>query len=119
MPANSSPPSELRFALAGFSMSRAVTVAAATILAPCDTCGQVVVAPTDLTVVRYRGTEQGWYRFVCPRCGQPTTRDANGQVFALLAGVPVVVIDVELELVTGPVICLDDLIDLHADLARL
>lgn len=88
------------------------------ILAPCDDCGQVLVLPTDLIVVRYPDAT-GWYRFVCPACGQPTQHAADWRTFLLLAKTSTVILDVVVDAGSGPVIVLDDLIDLHADLARL
>lgn len=88
-----------------------------TIRAPCDDCGHVLILPADLTVVRYPDAT-GWYRFVCPACGQPTTHDADWRTF-LLAKTSTVILDVVVDAGSGPVIALDDLIDLAADLARL
>jgi hypothetical protein len=89
-----------------------------TILAPCGDCGQVVVLPRDLTVVRYPDAT-GWYRFVCPCCGQPTQLAADWRVFLLLARTTTVVLDIVPETGSGAPLALDDLIDLAADLASL
>lgn len=93
-------------------------MATQTIRAPCDDCGHVLILPRDLTVIRYPN-DTGWYRFVCPHCGQPTTHDATAATFTMLLGLPVHVVDVAPETGSGEPICADDLIDLHADLASL
>jgi hypothetical protein len=89
-----------------------------TIRARCDDCAEVTILPGDLTVIRYPD-DTGWYRFVCPCCGQPTQRYADSTVFDLVAGVDVAIVDVAPESGTGPLVSLDDLIDLHAELALM
>jgi hypothetical protein len=94
-----------------------------TIKATCPTCGDVDLAPSDVTVTVAR--ELGWstYTFRCVRCSDAVCKPADDEVVQLLtgAGVRVERVDIPVEYLeervlirTNPPLTDDDLIDFHA-----
>ena len=90
----------------------------ATIRASCETCGDVQLTTSDVTVRMCVSTDVGEYRFECPACDDLVVRHAEQRTIDLLlaAGVEFVTWALPAELFEvrqGAPICHDDLIDFH------
>lgn len=110
------------------------------IRATCPSCGEVELRPTDVSLVVLRTeveevAEGSAYRFVCPACSVTITKPADERIARLLeqGGVSVTIHEGYHDLAEapaparfahpehpapGPVLTLDDLLDLHLVLQR-
>lgn len=87
-----------------------------TIKASCPTCGEVVLTPTDLSLMVCSHSALSYYHFACPSCASDVRKPADDHVVSLLmsGGVPATVWEVPdeaLEPHTGPDLSYDDLLD--------
>lgn len=87
-----------------------------TIKASCPICGDVDLAPADMTVTHAPAAGWAFYAFACPMCGEPVSGQADPDTVDLLlgAGVAEQRIDVPaeaLEMHIGSPISADDLLD--------
>lgn len=94
-----------------------------TIKATCPTCGDVDLAPSDVTVTIAQALGWSTYTFRCVGCSDAVCKPADDEVVQLLtgAGVRVERVDVPLEYLesrilerTNPPLTGDDLLDFHA-----
>lgn len=93
--------------------------------ADCPTCGRVHLHSRDVALsVCCDDATRNTYAFTCPSCAELVVKAAPDPIVCMLVsgGVRALVWNAPLEADephTGPRICLDDLIDLHAELERL
>lgn len=96
----------------------------AIVKATCPRCGDVELAPLELGLYVCSTLDASSYHFTCPGCDEIVVKSAaDHRIVTLLSsvGVPVTQWDLPAELDevhAGPPLTLDDLIDLHALLAR-
>lgn len=90
--------------------------------ASCHTCGTVDLLRPDVRLVLSDVPSACRYSFTCPKCRAWISKPADECVIALLLGkVPLHRETAPAELTephTGPPLTLDDLIDLHAEMAE-
>ena len=91
----------------------------------CPTCGEMDLAPDEMSPLLAPSGDRGSCSFTCPECSREVDRPANRKIVALLvaAGVETMPMlrDAELELPPedrspdpdAPPLTLDDLIELH------
>lgn len=87
-----------------------------TIKASCPICGDVDLAPSDMSVTHAPAAGWAYYSFACPICGEPVSGQADPDTVDLLlgAGVSEQRIDVPaeaLEVHIGSPISPDDVLD--------
>lgn len=86
--------------------------------ATCPTCGTVDCAPSAFTLAICSDAGSSFYRFTCPMCGALVQKHADARVTELLIAEGVNPIEWHLpaeilEHHQGPVISMDDVLDLH------
>lgn len=89
------------------------------IKATCPDCGDVELAPIEVTLIAPPPPRLAWYTFRCPECSACVHKDATAAAVRCLAeaGIEPEWIPAEvLESHAGPPIGYDDLLDLHLEL---
>jgi predicted RNA-binding Zn-ribbon protein involved in translation (DUF1610 family) len=94
-----------------------------TIRATCPTCGEVELTPDDIELRVCTYAPASYYQFECPMCAEPVQKPADDRVVQLLisGGVSATVWELPEEIReerAGPVLTVDDLLDLHLLLKR-